>query len=128
MNVEKWKFSEHAASLVASIKVCTKQKDLQKGARIHSYLLKRGLLEKDIYLGNALIHLYAKCGILTKAQEVFNDLPFRNVVSWTSLISGYIQHGRYEEALELFYRMERCENLSPDSFMFACIINACGKL
>ena len=126
MNVEKWKFSEHAASLVASIKVCTKQKDLQKGARIHSYLLKRGLLEKDIYLGNALIHLYAKCGILTKALEVFNDLPFRNVVSWSSLMVGYAQQGYGHMAINCFERMQK-EGLCPDAFAFSSALKACAS-
>ena len=113
--------------LMELLKACTKQKDLQNGARIHSYLLERGLLEKDVYLGNALIHLYAKCGILTKAQEVFNDLPFRNVVSWNALISGYTQHCRGHEALNCFEQMQG-EGLSPNGITFLCIVKACGSI
>ena len=51
--------------------------------------MSQGWLVKDIMLGNALVDLYAKCGMLTKAEETLEELPIRNVVSWTAIIAGY---------------------------------------
>eukprot|EP00250_Pteridium_aquilinum_P009426 c18660_g2_i1 orf=2-442(-) len=64
------------------IKACGKERDLRKGSRIHTEILERGLLEKDISLGNALLSMYAKSGAMAKAQELFDELPTRNVVTW----------------------------------------------
>ena len=60
---------------------------------------KHGLLRKDIVLGTALVDMYAKCGSLSKAREVFDELPLHDAIAWNSLIAGYVEDGRGEEAL-----------------------------
>eukprot|EP00250_Pteridium_aquilinum_P005130 c15272_g1_i2 orf=157-657(+) len=59
-------------ALLDVIKTCGKHRDLPKGSRLHALILKRGLLTNDIYVGTALLGMYAKCGMLKKAQEVFD--------------------------------------------------------
>jgi pentatricopeptide repeat protein len=61
---------------------------------------KQQLLQTDLVLGNSLIIMYAKCGALDEAQNVFEQLPVKDVMSWTSLIDGYGEHGFPEQALE----------------------------
>eukprot|EP00250_Pteridium_aquilinum_P024283 c2881_g1_i1 orf=96-590(+) len=61
---------QNSSALLGLIKGCAKQKDLHKGIRLHSDILKRGLLQKDIYVGTALLCMYAKCGALAKARRV----------------------------------------------------------
>ena len=81
------------STYVSLLMSCTKKKDLCKGAKLHAHILKMGLLDKrSSYLGSALINMYAKCGNLQEARQVLEDLSFRCVVSWNSLISGYCQH------------------------------------
>eukprot|EP00250_Pteridium_aquilinum_P006970 c16782_g1_i2 orf=2-343(-) len=58
---KKREFQEYTA-LLDLIKACSKQRDLLKGARLHADILKRGLLEKDMYVSTTLLHMYAKCG------------------------------------------------------------------
>eukprot|EP00250_Pteridium_aquilinum_P009364 c18623_g1_i1 orf=62-535(+) len=70
------------------IKHCGKQKNLLNGSRLHAEIHERRLLMKDISLGNALLSMYVKCGTLAKAQETFDELPSRNVVTWNALIAG----------------------------------------
>ena len=118
--------SEHNA-LVALLKTCAKHQNLDQGIRLHTQILHKGLLKKWIHLGNALISMYAKCGTLAKAQEVFDQLPVRNVVSWNALVSGYTQHGDGDKALNCFSRMQH-ESISPDSVTFLCILKACGAI
>eukprot|EP00250_Pteridium_aquilinum_P010917 c19715_g1_i2 orf=1-627(-) len=62
-------------SIVALLKECAEQNDLVRGTRVHDDVVRRGLLEKNIFIGNALVSMYAKCGALAKAQQVLDELP-----------------------------------------------------
>ena len=115
------------ADFVAILKHCAKRKDLNRGRKIHDHILQEGLVHKYIYIGSSLISLYVKCGEISKAQEVFDELPIRNVVSWTSLISGYVQCEHAEKALNLFDQM-RYDGISPNELTFSCALKACGNI
>eukprot|EP00250_Pteridium_aquilinum_P000317 c10350_g1_i1 orf=1-564(+) len=71
--------------------------------------------------------MYAKCGVLAKAQLVLNELPARDVVSWNVLIAGYIKQGQAQDALASFERMQR-EGLGPNVVTFNCLLKACGSI
>eukprot|EP00250_Pteridium_aquilinum_P017996 c23889_g3_i1 orf=792-1706(+) len=114
-------------TFVALLKACTKLKDWERGFEIHANAARAGMLEKDIFVGSTLVNMYAKCGALSKAQEVFDELPFQNVVAWNSLIAGYVQHGHAEEALQKSGLMQR-QGLSPDAFTYTFILKACGSI
>eukprot|EP00250_Pteridium_aquilinum_P017796 c23789_g11_i1 orf=2-280(+) len=70
--------------------------------------------------------MYAKCGALSKATQVLQELSFRNVSTWNALMTGYAQQGKGEHALNCFERMQH-EGLSPNAMTFACILKACGN-
>ena len=70
-------------SIVDSIKLCAKQKNLRKGFSIHNDLLLIDLLE-DRYVNSASIGMYMSCGEIMKAQEIFDELPVRHVISWNA--------------------------------------------
>ncbi|KAH7299718.1 hypothetical protein KP509_24G025900 [Ceratopteris richardii] len=114
----------NAATYACSLKACGSLETIEKGFHIHVEIARRGL-ESDILVGNALIDMYAKCGLLKKASDVFHRLPTRDTISWNALISGYSQEGLAEEALSLFERMQT-EQIPPDAITFSCILNACG--
>ena len=65
------------------------------------------MLKRNQVVGNALVDLYAKCGVLEKAREVFDMLPARNIVSWNVLITGYGQVGEIENVFSVFDQMRR---------------------
>ncbi|KAH7307547.1 hypothetical protein KP509_22G064700 [Ceratopteris richardii] len=111
-------------ALVARIKICTLQHDLYRGSQLHAVIREKGLL-RNAFIGSSLVHLYAKCGDLFTAKQVFDELPERDVVTWTALISGYTRYGHDKQALELYQAM-RCEGVSPTASTFTCIVNACG--
>eukprot|EP00250_Pteridium_aquilinum_P032920 c4956_g1_i1 orf=1-492(-) len=79
--------SEH--TFLGLLKACAKLKDVAMTSKIHGKVSIEGLLERNIFIGSALVDAYAKCGTLAKAQEVFDILPSRDVVTWTALIAGY---------------------------------------
>jgi pentatricopeptide repeat protein len=99
---------------------------MEIGLRMHERISRSGLLKQDITLGNALVDMYAKCGELTRAQDVLlQELPVRDVVAWNTLIGAYTQQGRCAQALDCFEHMQ-AEGILPDEVTFLCILKACS--
>ncbi|XP_057873560.2 pentatricopeptide repeat-containing protein At4g21065 [Cryptomeria japonica] len=105
---------------------CAKTGALKWGLDIHQSVIENGF-RLDIVVASALIDMYAKCGCIQKAWEVFDKMPQRNVISWTAMIAGYAQSGLVENALETFKRMQLA-GVKPDSASFASTLPACGKM
>jgi pentatricopeptide repeat protein len=82
-------------------------------------------LLKDAFVGSAVVDMYAKCGLLVEALEVFESLAARNAIAWNALISGFAQLGKAKEAFDLFQCME-FEGVEPDQATFASILKACS--
>lgn len=89
-------------------------------------IVKQGL-EEDLFVANTLVDMYAKFGLLTHAQKVFDTLSVRDAISWNVLLTGYAEHGHGEEALSCFEQMQ-LENISPNCVSFVCALKACGSL
>ena len=119
--------SPNAATFILCLRACGNIGAPEKGEKIHRQIIRRGLLEQDISLGNAIIDMYMKCGSIAMAQDVFKELPSRDVISWTTLIAGYVEHGFGKEALHCFAQF-KYEGLSADPVMFACILKARGSI
>ncbi|KAH7353028.1 hypothetical protein KP509_19G075900 [Ceratopteris richardii] len=117
----------NATTYACILKACASIGACDEGQKIHDEIERQGLLEVDIMVGNALVDMYAKCGKLSKAQEVLHQLPFRDVVSWNALITGFAQGGLGEQALSCFEKMQS-EGISPDAVSFLCILNVCSHL
>ncbi|GFZ00335.1 pentatricopeptide repeat (PPR) superfamily protein [Actinidia rufa] len=94
---------------------------------VHTYGEKSGFNESDIRVANSLIDAYAKCGCIESAAKVFEGIGCekRNLVSWTSIISGFAMHGMGKQAADSFKRMED-ECLQPNRITFLSILNACS--
>ncbi|KAH7445773.1 hypothetical protein KP509_01G023600 [Ceratopteris richardii] len=119
--------SPDGITITCVLKACGNIGALQKGEEVHAMFAKDRVLEEDIAIANALVDMYVKCGALVKAQEVFDELPVRSVISYTTVIAGYAQHGHCKEALSCFERLEH-EDIFPDAFMLACTLKACGYI
>ncbi|KAH7301556.1 hypothetical protein KP509_23G032000 [Ceratopteris richardii] len=115
-----------AVTFVSVLKACGNMKTTVQGEQIHYEIARLGLLQKNIMLGNALVDMYAKCGALVKAQQVLEELPVRNVICWSSLISGYAQQGKTEEALMCFSGMQQ-DGFSPNAVTFLSLLKACAN-
>ncbi|GAB4851574.1 Putative pentatricopeptide repeat-containing protein At3g13770, mitochondrial [Ancistrocladus abbreviatus] len=102
---------------------CVNRRAVREGQRVHAHMIKTHYLP-PVYLRTRLVVLYCKCGVLRDAREVFDEMPERNVVSWTAMISGYSQRGFASEALNLFLYMLR-SGTEPNEFTFATVLNSC---
>jgi len=99
---------------------------LPEAKLVHAHMLLTGF-KPDMFLGTKLMIMYAKCGCLVDAGQVFEQMPERNVVSWTAMISTCSKNGHAEEALRLFYQMQRT-GVQPDHFTFSSVLPACATL
>ncbi|AEE77553.1 unnamed protein product [Arabidopsis thaliana] len=113
-----------AAAVISILAACTESGLLSLGMRIHS-ILKRSNLGSNAYVLNALLDMYAKCGNLKKAFDVFNDIPKKDLVSWNTMLHGLGVHGHGKEAIELFSRMRR-EGIRPDKVTFIAVLCSCN--
>ncbi|KAK1433050.1 hypothetical protein QVD17_09956 [Tagetes erecta] len=92
------------------------------GEQIHSTSLKLDLLY-DIKVGNALIGMYSKCGNMTAAIKVFDNMKRHDIASWNSLMCGYIFHKQGDKALDVWEDM-KMKKIYPDSISTLLILSA----
>lgn len=109
------------------LKSCAALPALRFGRNVHVLLLSNGF-HSDVANFNSLLTMYAKCGDLGSARQVFDEMSQRkltNVVTWTAMMSGYGMYGRCEEVFGLFERMVEA-GVEPDGMTFTAILTACS--
>ncbi|KAL6890561.1 hypothetical protein ACP4OV_008816 [Aristida adscensionis] len=100
--------------------------DIKIGKQIHAHVVLLGLASENL-VGNALIDMYSKCGMLDAAKIIFAKKSDKTAISWTALITGYVQNGQHEEAIHLYCDMRRA-GLSPDRATCSSIMKASSSL
>ncbi|KAG6519456.1 putative pentatricopeptide repeat-containing protein At3g49142 [Zingiber officinale] len=108
------------------LKACAASNHLCGGIQIHGAVTKL-CLDSDLFVGNTLIAVYARCGRFSDASQMFDEMPKRDVVSWNAMIAGYAKHGQFERALDLCKEMVAQQNPTPDSGTLASILPAMSR-
>ncbi|KAL5204919.1 hypothetical protein ABZP36_009790 [Zizania latifolia] len=111
-------------TLLSVLSACARSGALETGRWVHELAKSHGL-DTDARICNVLVDMYAKCGEIAYAREVFDGLHGRSVVSWSAMINAYANHGEPDEALKLFSMMKG-EGVRPNSFTFTAVLMACG--
>ncbi|KAK6232216.1 hypothetical protein SCA6_002289, partial [Theobroma cacao] len=111
-------------TMVSVISACAAAGALDIGRWVHAYIEKQ-MIEIDIMLSTALVNMYAKCGCIEKAKELFERMPVKDQKAWSSMIVALAVHGLAEEALEAFSRMEESK-VKPNHVTFVGILAACA--
>ncbi|XVE59584.1 hypothetical protein DITRI_Ditri05aG0057500 [Diplodiscus trichospermus] len=83
-------------------------------------------LDRSLYLQNHILNLYLKCGDLINGHKLFDEMPQRNVVSCLAMVSGFTQHGFFNEALSLFIYMLRDGTSKPNELTFVNVLQTCS--
>ena len=113
----------NAYTYSSALKACANLEAPMQGKLIHSYASKTPALS-NVFVNSALIYMYAKCGYVADAFQVFDNMPERNLVSWKAMILGYAKNGHCGEALKLMYRMQ-AEGFVVDDYILATVLTAC---
>ncbi|XP_010529864.1 PREDICTED: pentatricopeptide repeat-containing protein At5g42450, mitochondrial [Tarenaya hassleriana] len=96
------------------------------GKSFHACAIKFLGQRLNVFVGNSLISLYARCGNMEDSLLVFTKLQERNVVSWNSIIWGYAHNGRGSEAVAIFERVNKQSNLKPNRVTLLGLLFACN--
>ncbi|KAG7020981.1 putative pentatricopeptide repeat-containing protein, partial [Cucurbita argyrosperma subsp. argyrosperma] len=127
--------SSIALSVVSSLLI------IELGRQVHGRIFRFGL-HNDGFVNSSLINMYIKCGNLEKASVIYSQMPsnfgkrrdsnivcsntMTEIVSRSSIVSGYVQNGKYEDSFQTFVSMVR-ERAVMDRFTIASIISACSN-
>ncbi|CAA7406681.1 unnamed protein product [Spirodela intermedia] len=106
------------------VSACAHLGALDLGRWIHSYIGKNQM-RLTVNLGTALINMYAKCGEIEAAFSMFDEMPHKDVRTWSVMIGGLAIHGHAREALLLFTEMKTM-GVTPDSVTFTGVLSACS--
>lgn len=110
-------------TMVSCLTACAQLGALDVGIWIHYYIEKHNLFQ-NVVLGTALVDMYAKCGNIGKALQVFHEIPGRNALTYTAIIGGLALHGDAKYALSYFSEMIDV-GLVPDEVTFLGVLTAC---
>lgn len=102
---------------------CAIAADLSYGREMHSQVERAGF-GADLLVSTALVHMYAKCGAVKEARQVFDAMLRRDVVAWSAMIGGYAENGCGEEAFEVFHQMKR-QGVEPGIVTYINLLNVC---
>lgn len=110
-------------TMVSILSACAHLGSLEHGKWVDSYI-KRSNFSLSVPLGNALMDMFAKCGDIENAKVVFNKMPKRCIITWTTMVLGLSVNGKCREALNLFDSM--CSaGVKPDDVVFIAVLSAC---
>ncbi|KAE8039248.1 hypothetical protein FH972_011676 [Carpinus fangiana] len=107
------------------LKAASGLKAFRVGRVFHGMVIKASL-NSDVFILNSLVHFYGSSGDLDLAYGLFMKIPRKDVVSWNSMITAFVQGGYPEGALELFREMEK-ENVKPNDVTMVGVLSACTK-
>lgn len=105
---------------------CIDKVSVPETEMVHAHVIKTGTHE-EFFVMSFLVNVYAKCGVMVNARKVFDNLPRRNVVVWTTLMTGYVQNSQPEVAVEVFGDMLESGSF-PSNFTLSIALNACSSL
>ncbi|GAV78930.1 PPR domain-containing protein/PPR_2 domain-containing protein/DYW_deaminase domain-containing protein [Cephalotus follicularis] len=106
------------------LNACANLSVYEQGKQVHVHMLKFGFMS-DLFAGNSLVNMYAKCGSIDDANCAFSEITLRGIVSWSAMIGGLAQHGHGKEALQLFNQM-LMEGVSPNHITLVSVLCACN--
>ncbi|CAN6484713.1 unnamed protein product [Victoria cruziana] len=118
-------FRVDEVTAVSILSACSNIPNLKLGKMAYGYVVKN-VVNMDVPVCNSSVDMYCKCGRLSTARQLFDRMPEKNVVSWTTLINGYAENGLFESALRLFRDMES-QNIEPDQVAILGILSTCAK-
>lgn len=117
----------NSVTVAIVLPVCARLRALDAGKTIHSYVIKSGF-ETHTLAGNALISMYAKCGLVcSDAYIAFSRIEYKDVVSWNAMIAGFSENRATAKAFELFCTMLKSA-IRPNYATIVSILTVCASL
>ncbi|PON97494.1 Tetratricopeptide-like helical domain containing protein [Trema orientale] len=111
-------------ALVSALSACAQLGDLERGCTVHDYIRTNGI-RLDSFLTTGLVDLYAKCGCIEIAKEIFDSSSDKNLCTWNAMLVGFSMHGLGQLSLNYFTRMIEA-GVKPDGVSFLGVLVGCS--
>lgn len=118
-------FKPDRATFLSALKACCSVAALDWGKLLHDQIIRRGFTT-ELSVCNALIDMYSKCGSIVDACTVFEDMPNRGIITWSTLLAAYALHNDYASVFECFEEMQK-KGLKPNNVTFVSLLSACSQ-
>lgn len=120
------KLKPDSFTLSSILPIFAEHVDVVKGKEIHGYAIRHGF-DGDVFIGSSLIDMYAKCNRVEHSLRAFYLLPYRDAISWNSIIAGCVQNGKFDQGIGFFRQMLKAK-VKPMQVSFSSVIPACAHL
>lgn len=129
IQMQSYRIQPDLLTLVSLSSTFAQSSDYRDSKSVHGYVIRRGWILKETIVGNSIMDMYAKLGIVDDARKVFDRIPLKDVVTWNTLITGYAQNGLASEAVEVYNSMmEESEKITPNQGTWVSILPAYSHL
>lgn len=108
------------------LRACANLLAVEEGKQIHAQLIKSPPSPCDAHVLSSLLDMYAKCGYIAEAREIFKSIEEPDLAVWNAMIHGLARHGLAHETMELFHELLGQEDLKPDNITFLGVLSACS--
>lgn len=116
----------NSVTIINVLSSCTHLANLPQGKCLHAYAIRRtSSLGFDLFLANAFVTMYSRCGSMQYAEKIFRAIPNKNVVSWNAIIACYGMHGCGHDAMLAFEQMLE-DGFEPNRITFVSALSACS--
>ncbi|XP_024541824.1 putative pentatricopeptide repeat-containing protein At3g01580 [Selaginella moellendorffii] len=103
---------------------CASYSTLEEGRAVHALIVESGF-DSDPVVANSIVTMYGRCGELVEAGRMFDKMLVREASTWNAMITACAQHGLWDEALKLFYRMKQLGE-KPNNITLVGVLSACA--
>ncbi|XP_020233529.1 pentatricopeptide repeat-containing protein At5g61800 [Cajanus cajan] len=111
-------------ALVSVLSACAQLGELQQGSTVHDYI-RRNRIKIDSFLATGLVDLYAKCGCVETARDVFESCTDKKLFTWNAMLVGFAIHGEGSMVMSYFSRMI-AEGVRPDGVTLLGVLVGCS--
>ncbi|XP_023535687.1 pentatricopeptide repeat-containing protein At3g22150, chloroplastic [Cucurbita pepo subsp. pepo] len=118
------KITPNVVTLASILPACNPSGYIDWGKQLHGFSIRNDL-DQNVFVATALIDMYSKSGSIANAENVFRKASERSIVTYSTMILGYGQHGMGESALSMFHTMQK-SGIRPDAVTFVAILSACS--
>ncbi|KAL9244803.1 hypothetical protein vseg_018529 [Gypsophila vaccaria] len=106
------------------VEACTVSSELRILRWVHGTVIRNGFISNTA-VGTAIVDMYSKCGAVEEARKAFNQMQKKNIMSWSTMVSGYGMNGRAGDALALVSEMSS-QGLKPNHVTALSVLAACS--
>ncbi|XP_073134089.1 pentatricopeptide repeat-containing protein At2g03880, mitochondrial isoform X1 [Henckelia pumila] len=125
-SMQKHKLWADSITYSELVKCCIDHCAVKEGKRVHQYVFSNGY-EPKTFLINSLLNMYVKFKLLDEAQAIFDQMPEKNVISWTTMIAAYSNTELYFKAFQMLILMIR-DGVRPNMYTYSSVLRSCKEL